>query len=108
MKAIDTFRKPPYMHNCAQAVAFRWRSLFADDPVVRFADSNRGQAPEGLCGALYVAMQACPEHAREICADFKARCHGTGCIELKTVAQTPCTVCVETADILVDKYSGQE
>lgn len=105
MKATDTFRKAPQKHNCAQAIANHWRELYAeDDTVERYAPYVGGHAPEGYCGALYAAMQACPCHADDIKRSFKARCGGVLCREIKGESRTPCEVCVDTADELVDKY----
>lgn len=105
MKATDTFRTAPYKHNCAQAIAYRWCELYADKGIVeRYAPYVGGHAPEGYCGALYAAIQACPRHADDIKRDFMARCGGALCCEIKGTNRTPCEVCVDTADKLVAKY----
>lgn len=107
MSALDTFRTPPFLHNCAQAIAYRWHRLYneGDAIVALYAPYKGGKAPEGLCGALYAAMQACPDHASEIRDEFKARVGATECLAIKSQAHTPCTDCVACADSLVDKYS---
>ena len=73
MKATDTFRNPAYGHNCAQAVANKWKDLYrSTDIVSEYAPYVGGRAPEGLCGALFAAIQAVPDHADEIKAEFAA------------------------------------
>lgn len=105
MKAIDTFRKAPLKHNCAQAIAYRWRELYEDKDVVdSYAPYIGGHAPMGYCGALYAAMQACQHHADDIKEVFASQCGGILCREIKEGSHTPCEVCVNTADELVKKY----
>lgn len=105
MKATDTFRNPSYGHNCAQSVANKYKDLYkSSDIVSEYAPYVGGRAPGGLCGALYAAMQAVPEHADEIRAEFVASCGAETCRAIKTESKTPCQVCVDTGDKLVEKY----
>lgn len=72
MKATDTFRHPAYRHNCAQAIANKWKYCYADKNIMEtYKPYVGGRAPEGYCGAIFAAMQACPEAAeknkRRIC-----------------------------------------
>ncbi|MCF0212144.1 MAG: redox-active protein [Bacteroidales bacterium] len=104
MKATDTFHHPDYGHNCAQAVAYRWREKYDDPNIVeQMALCGGGRAPEGICGALYAAMQACPAQADSIKEKFAQQCGATTCRMLKTVCRTPCTQCVDVADSLVEQ-----
>lgn len=106
MKATDTFRKEPWRHNCAQAVANRWIQLYADKETVdKYAPYVGGHAPEGYCGALYAAMQARPERAVEISREFEEATGGVYCKDIKSKGHTPCEICVATADYLLEKYS---
>lgn len=106
MKAIDTFRTSPYKHNCAQAIAYRWYALYDDKDIVEhYAPYVGGRAPEGLCGALYAAMKACPQHAEEIRSEFEKQCGAAFCRDIKGTNRTPCEICVDTADRLVEKYT---
>ena len=106
MKATDTFRKTPFKHNCAQAIAYRWNNLFDNNDIVStYAPYIGGHAPEGYCGALYAAMQACPKYADKIKDEFTNICGATRCYAIKTENRTPCEICVDTADKLVEKYS---
>lgn len=106
MKATDTFRKEPWRHNCAQAIANRWRDLYDDKEIVaKYAPYIGGRAPEGYCGALYAAMSACPADAEAIKEEFAEAAGYTHCSELKRSNHIPCEICVATADKLVEKYS---
>ncbi len=99
-RALSTFRKPPHMHNCAQAIC----AAFGREDLLPLAKSNAGgQAPGGLCGALWGAMQVCPERAEEIRAAFLAANGAVCCRELKGVGRVPCTTCVGTAAQLLEK-----
>lgn len=105
MKALDTFRKLPMRHNCAQAVANNWKMLYDDKNIVEsYGPYVGGRAPGGYCGALYAAMEACKAHSAEVEAEFKEICGDTLCREIKRKNHTPCEVCVDTADRLVAKY----
>lgn len=105
MEALDTFRKSPYKHNCAQAVANHWLRLYDKADIVElYAPYVGGKAPDGYCGALHAAMQACPFHADDIERDFVAACGASRCFDIKHSARTPCEMCVKTADDLVAKY----
>ncbi len=105
MPATDTFRTPPYMHNCAQAVANQWKSLYPEaDIVTSYAPYVGGHAPGGLCGALYAAMQAVPERREEIRWEFEQRAGAATCREIKGGTRFPCHSCVALGDELVRKY----
>ena len=59
MKATDTFRNPQFGHNCAQAVANKYKELYSDQNIVEaYAPYVGGSAPGGLCGALF-AVNLC-------------------------------------------------
>lgn len=107
MNPLDTFRRQPHMHNCAQAVANCWRSLYqSSDIVADYAPYVGGRAPGGLCGALYAAMQARPDRAEEIEAEFRRRVGATRCHDIKTGTRTPCPVCVSTAHEILERIQG--
>ncbi len=106
MKASETFRHPVYRHNCAQAIAAKWKDLYAcDDIVEKYASLTGGRAEGGLCGALYAAMQAMPDHAEEIKDAFQSEAKYLTCRELKTQGRVPCTRCVDLADEILEKLS---
>lgn len=106
MKALDTFRNPQFGHNCAQAVANKYKSLYKNPDIVsEYAPYVGGRAPEGLCGALFAAKEALPQHAEEIQAEFIKICGEATCRKIKMETGTSCQTCVDTADKLVEKYT---
>ena len=105
MKATDTFRNPVYGHNCAQAVANKYKDLYKESDIVSsYAPYVGGRAPGGLCGALYAAKEAVPEYAVEIEKEFIVICGASTCKKIKMETGTSCQVCVDTGDMLVEKY----
>lgn len=107
MKATDTFRNPAYGHNCAQAVANKYKDYYSDKDIVSsYAPYVGGRAPGGLCGALFAAKEAVPDHAEEIENEFVRICGASTCRQIKAENKTPCQVCVDTADCLVEKFKA--
>ena len=102
MNCTDTFRTPPYRHNCAQAVAYKYASLLGISPeeaLERFATCAAGRAPGGLCGALYAAQQLAPSQSDAIRERFAQVTGGhLACSDIKGLSGTPCPVCVDTID----------
>ena len=106
MSALDTFRTPPFRHNCAQAIANQWKYLYdSDDIVADYAPYVGGHAPGGLCGALYEAMQAVPEHAADISDEFCRQAGACHCRDIKGGTGFSCHQCVALADELVAKFT---
>lgn len=109
MKASETFRHPVYRHNCAQCIVYKWNKLFENN--AQFIEASQGygvgRAPEGMCGALYAAINALPNHKDEILSDFKAKNGALTCKELKQELGVPCPTCVDVADELIEKYSNE-
>lgn len=105
-KALELFCAVPRLHNCAQAVA-----AAAGDPgaVEKFQNFGGGKAPGNLCGALYAAMEAAGDDAREnIKTAFCRQLGGVSCADLKGRLHVPCTVCVETAAGLLEQLRKAE
>ena len=99
-KALDFFTAVPRQHNCAQSVAAAKGG--SKELVSQLAAAGGGRAPDGLCGALYAAIQFVPEEKRQAVIDaFGTALRETHCHALKKLG-VPCTKCVETADSLVD------
>ena len=99
-KALDLFTAVPRQHNCAQSVAAG--NGGSKELVAQLATAGGGRAPDGLCGALYAALQLVPENKRQSVIDaFGAALGETHCLALKKLG-VPCTKCVETADSLID------
>lgn len=106
MKCTDTFRTLPYRHNCAQAVAYKYckaLGMTQEQAVEHFAASATGRAPGGLCGALHVCLCAHPDKADAIREQFAAKTGGyLTCADIKGLSQTPCPVCVDVADSIME------
>lgn len=82
-------------YNCAQTVA---AAAGRADLVNEMAQCGGGKAPEGLCGALYAAIQAAPEDKKNLIREkFNERLGAVTCSDLKNVRKVPCPLCVETA-----------
>ena len=106
-KATDTFRTQPWCHNCAQAVANKWASLYPNPSTIldELAMSGSGRAEGGYCGALIAAQKALPAHREDITAEFERLVGGLTCKDIKMRAKTPCPTCVDIADQLIEKFS---
>lgn len=86
-QAVAFFSSVPRAGNCAQCVA----KAFADDDVVmKLASCGAGNAPMGLCGALYAALSLADEKDREeIRRAFQERTGSDLCRELKSNYKIP-------------------
>lgn len=96
-KAMAVFRNP---YNCAQTVCY---AFDRNDLLESVQGCARGNAPGGLCGALYGAMQVAPLCAEELKAAFAARNGAVTCRELKAAGRVPCPACVRTAVVLLNE-----
>lgn len=102
-KAVELFTATPKLHNCAQAVA---AGAGREDLVDRYAAMGGGKAPEGMCGALYAALQLIPESRREIARQkFVFFAGSDSCVTLKMRNRTSCIRCVEKAAELVESLT---
>ena len=101
--ALNVFRKPPERLNCAQSVLYAWREVSGDTTltVADLKPFGAGQAPDGLCGALYAACQLAPNRAEELKAAFATRLGSLHCKEIRAAKKHPCADCVaEAAELL--------
>lgn len=100
-KAIEYFSQPGHPYNCAQSVA-----MGAARPELAEAlrTCGGGRAPDGLCGALYAALQLTPPDRHEAVRQAFARQAGAlKCREIKgAAAPTPCARCVQIAAALAE------
>lgn len=101
-KAVELFTAVPRQHNCAQAVA---AGFDREDLTAGLASCGSGHAPEGMCGALYAALQIVPEacraRARQDFIDFAG---ADTCFTLKMRNRVSCIRCVEKASELVQRF----
>ena len=102
-KALELFTALPKMHNCAQAVVCGCgRSNLYDE----MSANGGGRAPDGICGALYGALQLLPAEKRALAQeDFLREFGAVECVKLKQELHVPCTACVESGASLVEKYT---
>lgn len=112
MKCTDTFRTPPFRHNCAQAVAYKYAALFGITPeeaLERFAGCAAGRAPGGLCGALFAAQKSMPDKAQAIEQEFRKVTNGfTTCADIKGLSGTPCPLCVDSIDAILERLADEQ
>ena len=88
------------MYNCAQTIC---AAFGRDDLLEPMKACGGGRAPEGMCGALYGAIQVAPERAEEIKSAFVARNGAWKCSDLKGGApRVACQQCVAVAACLVE------
>lgn len=99
-KALQSFRKPPLRLNCAQSIA---HAFGRDDLVEEMKANGGGNAPDGLCGALFCAMRiAGTEKERGVAEAFEKRLGRTRCRALKGEVRVPCEECVAGAAEILD------
>lgn len=99
-KSLQFFRTPPHNYNCAQTVA---AGFGRDDLIEPFKTCGGGRAPEGLCGALYAALELAPEAKRtEIIEAFRRENGSVSCRDLKQTFRVPCPQCVAVAAKLLE------
>lgn len=98
-KALEHFRnKHGQNYNCAQSVA----AAFDADPAA-FAKHGGGKAPEGWCGAAYVAAQLGGD-AQVVEAAFRAQAGTPKCREILRAGAFKCAGCVELGVRLIQEH----
>lgn len=96
-------------YNCAQAVARIMQEnvqevqKISDEMISRMANCGGGRAPEGLCGALFGALEIVGEEGRRRLKDaFKEKIGSGYCREIRRNKMAPCRDCVAAAvDLLL-------
>ena len=104
--ALKVFRQPPDCLSCAQSVLHAWREVVGDTAltVANLRPAGAGQAPEGLCGAIYAACLLAPDRAEELKAAFAAGVGSLYCKEIRAAKKHPCAECVaQAAELLAGK-----
>ena len=105
-EASSVLRQPPLRLNCAQSVA---AMCGAEGRVDEFAEFGGGRAPEGLCGALYAALQLVPEDRRAVVRNaFALEAGAEKCVEIKRGTGTSCQMCVAIGAALVKANAKQD
>ena len=108
--ALEHFRRPPKLLNCAQAVLYAYQAVHGDT-TVSLSDMKPlggGRAPGGLCGALHAACTLVPAKAEQLKQIFAERTGSTLCKELRKADEHGCRVCVSEAAELVQNELGQD
>ncbi len=96
--ALTFFRTDPYRYNCAQSIC---AAFGRDDLLESLSSCGGGKAPDGLCGALYGALQIIPAHRHEAVKEaFLQAAGSTYCLQLKKECKVPCRQCVTIAQEL--------
>jgi hypothetical protein len=97
-------------YNCAQAVfkAFAESHNLDDDFIQSHSRSGGGRALNGLCGALFAALELAEtdEKKAEIKSKFEESAGATKCREVRRSRLLPCKECVKLAAKLVDESLG--
>ena len=105
-EANSVLRQPPMRLNCAQSVM---AMCGGGERVEEFANFGGGRAPEGLCGALYAALQLVPEGNRAaVRKAFAAEAGAEKCVDIKQGTGTSCQMCVAIAAALVKENAKQD
>ena len=94
-----------HLGNCAMSVAAAWLNAHQGDmsEVESFRSCGGGRAEGGLCGALYAALQYCPAQKDKITEEFRKRCNGTLCSELRPSKNHTCNDRVGVAAEILDE-----
>jgi hypothetical protein len=96
--------------NCAQSVAHAWvsKNPCSENSVEAFAGCGRGQAPGGLCGALYASCElaggAVADAIKQTFAE-KSGGHLT-CREIRAARMLSCNDCVGLGAELLEKHAA--
>ncbi len=104
-KALELFAVRPRKYNCSQSVAC---GLGRDELFEELSSCGGGQAPDGLCGALFAAELVVPEKKEEIAAGFAEKLGSVHCKVLKRELNVPCEECVACAFSLAEKYLSEK
>lgn len=104
--ALEHFRRPPRMLNCAQSVLYAYQKMHGSGAVTveEMKAFGGGRAPGGLCGALYAACIVEPAKAELLKERFAAETGSIYCKELKTSHQA-CAACVTTGARILQEFA---
>ncbi len=91
-KAFELFTAIPKCHNCAQAVVV---GAGQDELNDEMKTQGGGNAPAGMCGALYAAMLLNPDKKEQIKEQFVAKFGSDNCKVLKRELHVPCAELVD-------------
>jgi hypothetical protein len=97
--ALEHFRRPPKLLNCAQSVLHAYQTVYGST-TISLADLKPlggGRSPGGLCGALHAACALVPDKAETLKRRFAEKAGSTVCRELRRANRYACEDCVSHA-----------
>jgi hypothetical protein len=97
-KAVAAFREERL--NCAQSVlrGFQHIKEIPEERIAAAQSLGSGRAEEGLCGALYAALELSEEGKKPTLRRlFAEKAGAEHCREIRKKRQLPCVGCVEVA-----------
>jgi hypothetical protein len=87
--------------NCAQSIlrGFQDKKAVAEDKILAARALGGGRAPEGLCGALYAAMELAksPDSSKTLADAFIQNAGSDKCREIRKLGKLTCEGCVRLA-----------
>lgn len=96
--------------NCAQSIlrGFREHRNISEDEIIRARRFGGGRAEDGLCGALYAALQLVddPMLRQRMQEAFVASVGSDKCREIRGSGRIPCVECVRIAASLLATHDG--
>jgi hypothetical protein len=106
-KALAAYKEEKL--NCAQSVlrAFQDELSIPEERIAAFKAFGGGRAEEGLCGALYAALELAQgaERKASLRRRFSEKAGAVACKALKGELKFPCADCVELAAKLLEEES---
>ncbi len=107
-KAAEFFRGSEG-YNCAQAVIAAWNELYGTDHDVVFHQQHGGgRAEDGLCGALYAALQISPEHEEALKKVFADKAGALKCRQIRQAGAFSCKDCVMLAASTLESLKNKQ
>ncbi len=97
-------------YNCAQSIlkAFQHRLNISEKRVAEYAEFGGGNAPNGICGALFAIQQVSRNHEMSCRFEnrFKKEVGATLCDEILIMGRLSCTGCIFTAFQILQSHLG--
>ncbi|MCP4747218.1 MAG: hypothetical protein GY874_13920 [Desulfobacteraceae bacterium] len=95
-------------YNCAQSIMRAYHKLFdyKKDVVEEFAAHGSGNAPGGMCGALYATLRLVndPIIEKRIISTFMKEVGATLCDEIFALGRLSCAGCIYTASSILQSF----
>lgn len=101
---VDRYFQGEEKYNCAQAVLKIMEERYPEavKRIPEFKAFGGGRAPEGLCGALFSALELADESTHtELRECFKEVAGAESCRDIRSMKKLSCRDCVEKASRLL-------